>query len=451
LLLDVQAGSAVKHWLRRRVNSVTRAHPSERRLNIWFQVEAKAERSSNFIRIGYVFVWVLSTAGHAPGNPFWSNVANLGGGGFWLIWCIAYQAYLMNRPYRQWFKYMSTTMDMLVITGILFTYQYTAGYAYALKVPTFYNYFCCLGLAALRYRLHLAVYAGVAALVSYCSLLLYFYLKYDVQFGTGIEHATTGKINVAYIGFNAVYLIIVTFLIYFLVYNVKRLVNIRVREGESALKAQERAAIAANVAHEIKNPLEGIYGAAQLLKEENKGNVKFIDMILKDSVRLNGVVHQFLQFSRPFQVRMSDFEVVDYANSFCREQASIAGENKVQFQSQESTVFVHADPEGLRQILLNLYQNARRYQMAEKPVLVGVCRREQTVEIYVEDDGEGVSEANLGHVFDPFFTTSSKGTGLGLAISRKIAREMGGDLYFEPKQPGARFVLVLKPGGGEPA
>jgi len=64
----------------------------------------------------------------------------------------------------------------------------------------------------------------------------------------------------------------------------------------------------------------------------------------------------------------------------------------------------------------------------------------------VEDDGEGVPKENLSKVFDPFFTTSNKGTGLGLAISRKIAREMGGDLYLEPKLPGARFVLVLKPG-----
>ena len=69
--------------------------------------------------------------------------------------------------------------------------------------------------------------------------------------------------------------------------------------------------------------------------------------------------------------------------------------------------------------------------------------------VLVEDDGEGIPEANRERVFDPFFTTSSKGTGLGLAISRKIAREMRGDLGFEPKSPGARFVLTLKPGRSE--
>jgi signal transduction histidine kinase len=219
-----------------------------------------------------------------------------------------------------------------------------------------------------------------------------------------------------------------------------------VREGEAALKAKERAAIAANVAHEIKNPLEGIYGAAQILKEEGKGNPKFIEMILKDSVRLNGVVQQFLQFSRPFQVRLAEFDLVEAAGAFCREQASLSGDESVSFRAGLDQARVLADQEGLRQIMLNLYQNARRYQVAGKPVIVVVRAAEGGMELALEDDGEGIPPANREKVFDPFFTTSSKGTGLGLAISRKIAREMGGDLYYEPKQPGSRFVIALKPG-----
>ncbi|MDQ3001492.1 MAG: HAMP domain-containing histidine kinase [Fibrobacterota bacterium] len=430
----------------RGVHFLTRPNPVERRQNIWFQVEAKAERSANVIRAVYVLVWVMATAGHALGNPFWSNVANLGLGGFWLVWCIGYQWYLLRRPYRKWFKYLSTTVDMGVITAMIFTYQFTAGYAYALKVPTFLNYFCCLGLAAMRYRLHLAVYSGVTAALSYLFLCLYFYFTYDVEFGTGVEHATTAKISAGYIWFNFLYLVVFTLLTYYLVYNVKRLVNIRVREGEAALKAKERAAIAANVAHEIKNPLEGIYGAAQILKEEGKGSAKFIDMILKDSIRLNGVVHQFLQFSRPFRVSMSDFNLVQAISDFSREQASVAGDGKVRFHSDRESAMVHADQEGLRQVMLNLYQNARRYQEAGRAVDITVRANGEIAEVAVEDDGEGIPEENRERVFDPFFTTSSKGTGLGLAISRKIAREMGGDLYFEPKQPGARFVLSLKPG-----
>ncbi|MDB5107046.1 MAG: sensor histidine kinase [Fibrobacteres bacterium] len=438
--------SILREMFLRSVHILTLPNPAERRRNIWFQVEAKAERSSNVIRAGYVLVWFISTLGHAPGNPFWSNVANLGCGGFWLAWCMGYQWYLLKRPYRKWFKYLSTTVDMGVITAMLAFYAYGSGYSYALKVPTFYNYFCCLGLAAMRYRLHLAVYSGAAAVICYLSLCVYLYVSFPIRFGTGLEHATSEKICPAYIGFNFLYLVVFTFLIYFLVYNVKRLVNVRVREGETALKAKERAAIAANVAHEIKNPLEGIYGAAQILKEEGKGSPKFIEMILKDSVRLNGVVQQFLQFSRPFRTSMSDFDVVEAISGFCREQASLAGDGKVRFRSDCESALVHSDHEGLRQVMLNLYQNARRYQAADRPVDVTVRAKDGFAEVLIEDDGEGIPEENRERVFDPFFTTSSKGTGLGLAISRKIAREMGGDLYLEPKQPGARFVLSLKPG-----
>lgn len=438
--------NAFREIFLRSVQSLTRSNPAERRRNIWFQFEAKAERSSNLIRTAYVIVWVASTGAHAPGNTFWSNVANLGVGGFWLAWCVGYQWYLLRHPYRKPFKYVSTTVDMVVITTMLCLYSFAAGPAYALKVPTFFNYFCCLGLAAMRYRLHLAVYGGVAAVLGYLGMNVWFYHAFHYPTGSGVEHATSAKVSVSYIGFNILYLVVFTMLIYFLVYNVKRLVNVRVREGEAALKAKERAAIAANVAHEIKNPLEGIYGAAQILKEEGKGNPRFIEMILKDSVRLNGVVQQFLQFSRPFQPRLADFDLAGAASAFCREQASLAGEAAVAFRSEGGEARVLADEEGLRQILLNLYQNARRYQVPGKPVGVSVRPNGEFTELHVEDDGEGIPEANRGRVFDPFFTTSSKGTGLGLAISRKIAREMGGDLYYEPKQPGARFVLALKPG-----
>ena len=423
---------------------LTRPHPSERRRDLWFQEEARAERSSNVIRIMFVLIWLTATLVHAPGNNFFANLANLGVGGIWLAWSVGYHVYLLNRPHRQWFKYLSTTVDMLIVTATIFTCQFAYGYAYALKIPTFLNYSCVLGLAALRYRRHLAVYAGALAVLCYGGLFAYFMLVYTVDFGNGWEHTSTAKICGVYILFNGVYLIAYTVLIVFLVDNGRRLVDLRVKEGKATLQAKERAAIAANVAHEIKNPLEGIYGAAQLLKEEGKGNEKFIGMILKDSIRLNGVIQQFLAFSRPFPARMSSFDAVEAAREFCREQEAVGGKGYIRCLTEAGPLPVYADPEGLRQALLNLYQNAKRFQIAGKPVDVRVQERSGAVEISVEDDGEGVPEKNRERLFHPFFTTSSQGTGLGLAISRKIAREMGGELYFEPKSPGSRFVLSLK-------
>ncbi len=435
-------------WLIFWFNRLSRAHAEDRLRGIWFKEEARAERSANLIRITYILVWILSTSLHIPTNNFGTNVVNVGGGFVWLLIACLYQIYLYYNPYKPAFKYLSTTCDMCVITAMLFFYQFSFGYSFALKTPTFYSYFCCLGLAALRYKRGLAVYGGLLASTLYALLVLYLYRFAGMEFGTNIEHVTTPKVCFLYIAYNVVYLFIFSMLTYILIFNVKRLVIIRVKESETALKAKERALIAANVAHEIKNPLEGIYGAAQLLKEEQLGNPKFIDMILKDARRLNGVVHQFLQFSRPFKTEMQDFDIIRFTSQFCEEQNEL-GEVKLVSNLPEGKLMACADPTGVEQILLNLSQNAKRYQQMGMPIQIKADQEAGYIQIAVEDDGEGVAPENYEKIFDPFFTTSNKGTGLGLAISRKIAQEMGGDLIYTPKNPGSRFTLLLKTVTGE--
>jgi len=428
-----------------------RAHPAERGGDLWFQEEARAERLSNSIRIVYILAWLLSTALHAPGNFFWSNFGNLGLGSVWLIWAVAFQVWLYFRPYRLGYKFLSTAVDMGLITAIIWVYQFADGPVYALKVPTYLNYFCCLGLAALRFKRGLAVFGGFLAVGCYLVLFLYFNLRYHIVYGTGAEHTTTSKISWHYIAYQVVYLAVFSFLTYVMAVNVKRLVELRAREGLAATRAQERALVAASVAHEIKNPLEGIYGAAQLLMEEAKGNPRFVQMILKDSVRLNETVHQFLRFSRPFVARLSDFDLVAEVQAFCHSQNELNPKGLLEFTSRSAAFAVHSDPEGIQQILLNLTQNARRFQHEGLPVRIHFEPHGEVAEIRVEDDGEGVPEELRGKLFEAFQTTSPKGTGLGLAISRKIARELGGDLYFESLEPGARFIVVVKRRAGPEA
>ncbi len=423
---------------------LTRLHPAERRRDVWLQEEARAERTSNFIRTLYLVAWLTVTGMNAANNAYHSNIANIGGGVVWITWAIGFHIYLLKRPYRPWFKYLSTTMDMLVITGMIFIYQYTLGPAYSLKVPTFLSYFCCMGLAALRFSRGLAFYSGALAMGLYSLLFVYFLFDGNLELGTSLDHAVTSRVSGLYVGYNVIYLGTFTYLIMFLVRNVKRLVHLRVNESESAHRATERAAMAAGVAHEIKNPLEGIYGAAQILRDEGKGNPKFISMILKDAVRLNDVVQQFLQFSRPFSLAPCRMDVSELASDFCDQQNDLHETPKVRFRESGQAALVQADPEGVRQILLNLCQNALRYQPKDKPVEVRVGTRDALIEVAIEDEGPGISAEHQEKLFSPFFTTSSQGTGLGLALSRKIAREMGGELYFTPKEPGARFTLSLR-------
>jgi signal transduction histidine kinase len=253
-----------------------RHHPAERRRDLWFQEEARAERLSNFIRLIYIFVWLVSTSAHAPGNNFWSNLANLGAGSVWFAYAVGLQFYLGYRPYRREIKYVSTSVDMVITALMLYLYHFTGGAAFALKVPTVLNLFCVQGLAALRFQRGLALYAGGLAVGLYLIVILVVVQAPDTVFGSPIEHTQSASISPLYLLYNLIYLFVFSLLIYFLVVNVRRLVVLRVKETQAAMQAKERALVAAGVAHEIKNPLGGIYGAAQLLKEEGKGNSRFM-------------------------------------------------------------------------------------------------------------------------------------------------------------------------------
>jgi signal transduction histidine kinase len=201
--------------------------------------------------------------------------------------------------------------------------------------------------------------------------------------------------------------------------------------------------MAASMAHEIKNPLEGIYGAAQILRERDAEDERFIKMILKDTERLNEVVQRFLQFSKFFVPEPVQFELISFVKDFITRQNTLDELHKLELECNTGDLEVLLDKDGLTQVLLNLVQNAKRYQVAGKDVKLRVKKMDGTVSISVEDEGPGIKNEDKERLFDPFFTTSVKGTGLGLAISRKIAKGMGGDLYYEPMSPGSRFVLVL--------
>lgn len=199
--------------------------------------------------------------------------------------------------------------------------------------------------------------------------------------------------------------------------------------------------MAAGMAHEIKNPLEGIYGAAQLIEEEDEDN-PMVKIILKESRRLNDLVHQFLSFSRPFHLILTTEYVDQFLFEFVNEQQTMGLhiDFTVSHEMKETELLI--DTRALQQILLNLVQNAQRYQLPGLPVQMSWNPLDRVIE--VRDDGPGVNQEDLENIFTPFFTTSHKGTGLGLAISRKLAREMGGDLTYKEGHPGAKFILELR-------
>ncbi len=199
--------------------------------------------------------------------------------------------------------------------------------------------------------------------------------------------------------------------------------------------------ITAALAHEIKNPLQGIYGAAQILEEQNSDS-ELVAMVLDDTVRLKGLVEDFLQFAKPLKHTIQKIEIENLVTRFVERQ-NLAGSNVVLSVTGEGKRTLLSDERMIHLVITNVVQNSIRYQLDNKPVRVIIAYGER-VSIAIENDGPPVEPENIPKLFEPFFTTESKGTGLGLATSKKIAHNLGGDLQYTPLNPGSRFTFTLK-------
>ena len=232
------------------------------------------------------------------------------------------------------------------------------------------------------------------------------------------------------------------------------------------LKEQHRLAalgtMAAGLAHEIRNPLAGIKGAAQYLQDAAEDAdpdevVEFSGIITGEVDRLGGVVTQFLDYARPLSIRAEATALADLAArslELVKRQELPEGVH-LDLTADEQLPEVRVDPDKIHQVLLNLIQNGIQAVGDAGTVRVevrrglmrragGHARTRDAVEIRVMDDGPGISKDDQAKLFIPFFTTRIHGTGLGLAISRRLVEAQGGELVLQSKPgSGATFVVRL--------
>lgn len=197
--------------------------------------------------------------------------------------------------------------------------------------------------------------------------------------------------------------------------------------------------MAAGMAHEIRNPLGAIKGAAQLLDDDVAGaNVEFIGIIQEEVDRLDTVLAQFLDYARPMKQRLCRFSINDLIEKTVQliQQSEEAQPHAIQLRLDPELPTIESDPELLKQVFFNLSKNA--FQAMPNPGrLVIASSLEGTPEaetqsnrlkIRFSDTGEGIAEKELQSIFIPFFTTKTKGTGLGLAICHRIVTALGGTI-----------------------
>lgn len=220
--------------------------------------------------------------------------------------------------------------------------------------------------------------------------------------------------------------------------------NERAQANMEGMKRAERLSalgqLSAGLAHEIRNPLASISGAAAILQRDQeldsrKG--KCVSIIISECRRLDGLLTNFLNFARPRPPCFQNVELQPILeNTVALARHAIRNRTvHISLEIRTPIPRVECDPEQLEQVLLNLMLNAIEASMEGGTVTLAALVEGSDVAVKVIDLGHGVAAAHVDRLFDPFFTTKEHGTGLGLPVAHQIVRQMGGSLLAH-KNPG---------------
>jgi two-component system nitrogen regulation sensor histidine kinase GlnL len=211
-----------------------------------------------------------------------------------------------------------------------------------------------------------------------------------------------------------------------------------------------------NLGHEVRNPLGGIRGAAQMLADELESDelATLAQLIMRESDRIDELIHRFGQPELD-QREIDLYPLLDEALDVLA--AEFGDAVRVERDFDPSIPQISADASAIRRVILNLLRNACQAGASilliktrvkhEYPLMQ--AGRGSVIRLDVIDNGQGVPEALRSLLFLPLVTGRRDGTGLGLALSQQIASAHGGLLTFEPLEQGSRFSLLLPFGFGE--
>jgi signal transduction histidine kinase len=237
-------------------------------------------------------------------------------------------------------------------------------------------------------------------------------------------------------------------------------IYVRQREKERLAALGE---MAAGLAHEIRNPLGAIKGAAQFLDPSgDRPESRFLNIIVEEVDRLNRVVTQFLDYSKPPNL---DFKTIDMSKlaektiDTLRPSLASSGNGtavRLEFTPARGEALVMGVSEQIQQVLLNLVMNSVKALHGRQDGLIHVSVETEgqgqgrEVSATVFDNGCGIKRDHLEKLFIPFFTTTPSGTGLGLSISHKIVEAHRGRIEVSSEEGRyARFSIVLPSAEGQ--
>lgn len=225
-----------------------------------------------------------------------------------------------------------------------------------------------------------------------------------------------------------------------------RLLQDQVRHKEKMAAVGQ---LAAGIAHEIRNPLAGISGSIELLSQDakNPDDQKLMKIILKEIDRLNNLITDFLDYSKPETNPDQKIDLALILDEVLQNiKLSPTTPQNLNYQIQIQSCYILGFSDKLKQVFLNIIVNAIQAMKDQtNPVLkIKTEQSENHIIVEVQDNGAGMSAETQKRIFEPFYTTKSKGTGLGLAITHKVIESHSAEVKIESTLgQGTQFKIIF--------
>lgn len=229
----------------------------------------------------------------------------------------------------------------------------------------------------------------------------------------------------------------------------------KTRSMEESLRRSDRLSalgrMAAGLAHEIRNPLGSMGSALQYLKDKVETEAperELLEVVLRESERLNGIIADFLSYARPRKTGLEKIDLrkpIEDTLTLVKLSQEFSDGHAIEFAGPDESIFVMADDEKLRQVFWNVLRNSLEAMPKGGKVLVTAEElRGIHARIVIEDEGVGIEAERLDRLFEPF-SENKNGLGLGLPIAHKIVLEHGGRIDVFSKQGAGTKVIIELP------
>lgn len=228
-----------------------------------------------------------------------------------------------------------------------------------------------------------------------------------------------------------------------------------IRALEETSRRQDRLAaigrMAASIAHEIRNPLAAMRGSIQILRADMEGDpsqTELMEIILRESDRLNRIISDFLNYARPRSIVQSKVDVgqlLKQTFTLLRHSSEINDAHEIEEEGPSQPALINADAEQLQQVFWNLSRNALHAMPAGGTLRAIVALNNNRLRISFSDTGRGMTAEQVEHLFEPFSSTTG-GTGLGLSIVYQIIRDHGGTINVRSREGQGTTITIDLPG-----